>query len=129
MAIFRRFRTSFYGFDDSFKRFKVLPRFSNNMRTIRILTRNEGQLHQSFLPSLRDHDCFIFLELTCSRIPLLMGVFDQLFSIIIVVGIQHVPKVRSIWKSTFGHFVREIFHEVGIRFHEWPDMFDSEFIV
>ena len=44
-------------------------------------------------------------------------------------GIQHVPKIRSIWNTTFGHLVWEMFHEVVILFHEWPEIFDSELVI
>ena len=89
----------------------------------------ERKLVQLVRHHLRDFDSLALHALGLSRVPLLVGIGDELPNVGFLQSVEYVPKVFVIWLPALGQFVREEAHESLVSLDLRPEVFDAQFVV
>jgi hypothetical protein len=89
----------------------------------------ERKLVQLVRHHLRDYDSLALHALGLSRVPLLVGIGDELPNVGFLQSVEYVPKVFVIWLPALGQFVREEAHESLVSLDLRPEVFDAQFVV
>ena len=93
------------------------------------LTRDERQCIELVPPLFRDFDSVRGVAFLLRRHAQFGSVLVELGNIVTVHCVKHVPEVLAVGQPTLGGRIWHVDHEVFNLLHEWPEFFDTKFLI